>query len=404
MRSVHRWLVLALATASATVAAPEGGLRIATWNVENFDVDAPAWRLNELAEDLAELDADVVFLQEVASARAARRLKDELARRGRAGYDVFSVDTPRNDQEVVLLSRVRPARFRALDLDRMGPRLDRVVYADFALAGGRLRCVSVHLKAGVQDGGDARQRNDQVRQIASDVIRPALADGQRVVLLGDLNDIDPEVRYANGRQPDRLSEVFDILRTQAPQLRNTDGDLPLKERVSHTSGYMFDHVVADARLAGLLRVKRRSRADGRAPTDHSALSFDVAPLRAAPLRADLAPERDVPGGGRTTDAVDPTLPGTILGEVSVRVVVTHSRLEDLELQLSHATRVVRIPIPRNPDGRTVDLRVVTSDMAGAPAAGRWTLEVRDTGTGRGGTLRAWALRGAAVDDPVPASR
>lgn len=405
MRGIlHRWFAAALAAASTSLASPEGGLRIATWNVENLDADAPAWRVNEIADELARLDADLVFLQEVASGRAARRLREELARRGAAGYEVYSVDSPQNDQEVVLLSRVRPTRFRAFDFQGMGARLDRAVWADLALAGGRLRCVAVHLKAGVQDGGDARRRNDQVRQLARELVRPALADGTRVVLLGDLNDVDPEVRYANGRDPDRLSEVFDILRREAPQLRNTDADLPLRERVSHESGWMFDHVVADARLAGLVHVGRRSRAGGRAPSDHAPIHLDLAPLRALPLRADLSPERDVPGGGLAWDELDATLAGTVHGEVAVRAVVTHSRLEDLELRLLHASQVVRLPLPRDPRGRTLDIRVVTRDLAGAPAAGAWRLEVRDRGSGRGGTLRSWALRAAAVDDPTPASR
>lgn len=390
--------VLALAVASPVLGQqPAQGLRIATWNVENLSADEPAWRVRELGDDLVRLGADLVFLQEVESRAAARTLQRELAARGLSGYEVWSVENPRLAQEVVLLGKVRPAQFRAYDFQGMGDRLDRVVWADFSLPGGRLRCVAAHLKAGVQDGGDARRRNDQVRQVVRDLVRPALSAGTRVILLGDLNDIDPEVRYSNGRSPDPASRVFELLRDQAPELRNTDGDLPLRQRVSTTHGYMFDHVVADARLAGLVGVARPSRRDGRPPSDHFPLTYDLAPLHAVPLRQARSPEAEVPRRGTARDRFEATAPGTVLGAVAVRVVLGHARTEDLEVRLTHAGRSVVLLQAGDGGEGTLDRRFVTEALAGTPAAGAWELEVEDRDGGRGaGTLRSWALQAAVV--------
>jgi endonuclease/exonuclease/phosphatase family metal-dependent hydrolase len=392
-----RWLAVAIVMMTQVASAQT---RIVTYNVTNLDVDTARWRVREIADDLERLDADIVFLQEVASAQALRAVQRELSTRASiARYEAFQVDTPWNDQEVALLTRHRPVTFRRFDFPALSTSLDRVAYAEFDLPGGRLRAVAVHLKAGIHERQSAYTRNYQVEQVVERIVRPALDAGTRCVLLGDFNDIDRQVRYANGRAPDAASRVFDLVRQRAPELRNTDVDLPVRERITSGMGYMYDHFVVDRRLAARVFVDRASTRDGVVPSDHWPVALDLAPLDARPVRLTGA-ARALPAAGDARDVVPSSEPGDVVDAVSVRLVISHARLDDLEVRLTHGGRTATLLDAGDHEegGRSLDRRVVTTAFAGAPASGAWTLEVVDRGhplATSGGQLATWELHAAA---------
>src|SRR5688572_24090531 len=104
--------LVVLGTSLAQANPQRLGLRIVTYNVTNLRVDTPLWRVRELADDLERLDADVVFLQEVASVNAARVLQRELANRPIDAYQLYQIENAWNEQEVILLTRRAPTAFR----------------------------------------------------------------------------------------------------------------------------------------------------------------------------------------------------------------------------------------------------------------------------------------------------
>lgn len=379
---------------AAPVARAGDDLRVVTFNVTNLEQSTPRWRVRALADDLARLDAEIVFLMEVKDAAAVSVLQAELATHPIARYEAFRMDLAWLDQEVVLLSRHPPTRFRRYDYQGLGVSLDRVVYADFTIDGQAIRFVAAHLKAGIQDEDAARTRNYQVRELVSDLVRPAIAAGSRVVMLGDFNDIERGVRYPNGRSPDPVSRVFETIKSGAPELRTTDADLPVHERVSSYLGYMYDHFVIDSRLSGRVSVYRGN--DSTEPSDHWPLVLDLAPLDTRPIRASSTTSHAIAPASAAMASVDNAVAGKVRDEVSVRVVVRHNRPEELEVKLEHAGRSAVLVGVGEASGRNLDKRVITRAFDGLPADGEWKLTVTYRGHAAvSGDLVEWDLLGAA---------
>lgn len=393
-------LVQAAFFLAALVAAPDAragdDLRVVTFNVTNLEQSTPRWRVREMAEDLARIDAGIVFLMEVKDAAAVNVLQAELANHPVARYEVYRMDLAWLDQEVVLLTRHAPTRFRRYDYQGLGVSLDRVVYADFTIDGQPIRFVAAHLKAGIQDQAAAQTRNYQVRELVSDVVRPALNAGSRVVMLGDFNDIERGVRYPNGRSPDPASRVFETIKQGAPELRTTDADMPVAERVSSYLGYMYDHFVIDSRLSGRVHVDKVGTRDGNDPSDHWPLVLDLAPLDTRPIRASSTTNHTIAPASAAMASFDNAVAGKVRDEVSVRVVVRHNRPEELEVKLEHAGRSTVLVGVGEASGRNLDKRVITRAFDGLPAAGEWKLTVTYRGHAAvSGDLVEWDLIAAA---------
>jgi endonuclease/exonuclease/phosphatase family metal-dependent hydrolase len=385
---------LVLVAPSVAQDAPEQ-IRVVTYNVKNLRDDTAQSRVAALVDTLERLDADMIFLQEVANRRAVDRVRKELNRRQTSRYESHVADQARLDQEVVLLTRYAPTRFRRWNFPGLSVRLDRAVYADFEIAGTPLRVVAAHLKAGIRNYDDARTRNRQVRSLVSGMVRPALDQGRRIVILGDFNDLDDQVRYPNGRRPHGASQVFSTLRRRVPELRNLDGDLPLSERVSSRMGYMYDHVVVDRRLPARIAVDR-SRQLAEWASDHWPVYCDIV-VGADPVRESAEPGLLIRDGQSSSDTIYVSEAGKIQREVSVRVYLTHARPQDLELRLEHRGQTVKLAARGElPSGRSADRRLLVRGFQGKLASGAWKLVVRHRGSAvGGGTLRRWEIVAAA---------
>jgi endonuclease/exonuclease/phosphatase family metal-dependent hydrolase len=184
---VHRVVQRPLARALDLPVAPagpekDGALRLATWNLRNFPLDHDRERM---AATLAQLAPDVIGLQEINDADAARALlPDHVVHVSRGGgrhgqlvgiaYDprvVELVDGPREHAELTMDGRVRPAFAARLRHRSSGLRFEVIV---------------VHLKA-TPEGLEVRQLQwdalaDRVRAVEPDV---------GVVVLGDFNTTGP---------------------------------------------------------------------------------------------------------------------------------------------------------------------------------------------------------------------
>lgn len=230
---------------------PRTALRAATWNIHGaIGVDgryAP-WRI---AAVLAELDADVVALQEVASPLEHERFLAQLERA--TGYHVVDGALHRrggSDFGNAVLSRHPMRSVARLDLtvDDFEPRGALDVCVDVG-ASGPLRIVATHL--GLRPG----ERREQVRRIIAAVEQAA---PQPTLLMGDLNEW-----YLWGRPLRWLHSHF--------------RDVPAAPRTfpSRRPLFALDRIwVAPA--GSLQRLARHASPLARVASDHLPLVADVA--------------------------------------------------------------------------------------------------------------------------------
>lgn len=165
-----------------------GELRIATYNVgQGQDAESGALAFRELAEVLADLDADAVAVQEVARGWPLTSMSD-LEAWLRANTDWSIVYAPAADRQLgnALLSRVPLTDVMTIDLGQGGGAQRRsAIRAD--LPGG-VRAYAMHLQARNSEPAQ-RSRLEQMRLVVEDW------DGRdRTVIAGDLN---PRNTYAD---------------------------------------------------------------------------------------------------------------------------------------------------------------------------------------------------------------
>lgn len=156
-------------------------LRVATYNVHRCYGRDRRFDPERIARVLAELDADVVALQELETKREhgldlLERFARELGARAFAGPTVLSDEASYGN---ALLSRLPARRVDTLDLStgRSEPRgaIDALLEAD----GKPLRVIATHLGLLPSD------RRHQVRTLLA---RFAIAEHEFELLLGDLNE------------------------------------------------------------------------------------------------------------------------------------------------------------------------------------------------------------------------
>ena len=248
---------------AAGSARPAGGcrLRLVCFNVENLAAPGeptrrtryrfePARRrhIERVAAVLEALAADIVVLPEVVSRQAVDELAELLRSKGLDGYRGWHVDGSDafTGFDVAILSRIDPdeidgRRIRILvpekrkkgkpaeppaaddwlresyvvrdaagNDEREEAVLQRHALACFTVCGRRLGVLGLHLKSNPSDPAANAQRMAETR-IARDVIRREIvARGYLPVVLGDLNDYDPDVPMADGMRKTQTTVLRDL--------------------------------------------------------------------------------------------------------------------------------------------------------------------------------------------------
>ena len=280
------WVVAVLSGAAvladtSSEAAADCRLRIVCFNVENLAAPGertrvtrfrfePARRrhIDRVAAVLEALAPDIVVLPEVVSRQAVDALADLLREKGLGPYRGWHVDGSDafTGFDVAILSRIEPdevdgRRIRILVpekrkkgasqppaaadewlrepyvvRDASGAEeqdeavLQRHALAFFTVCGRRLGVLGLHLKSNPSDPAANAQRTAETR-IARDVIRREIvARGCLPIVLGDLNDYDPDVPMADGVRKTQTTVLrdlkdFDPVRP-GPELVNVAGFMP----------------------------------------------------------------------------------------------------------------------------------------------------------------------------------
>ena len=209
-------IALAAAAPLVSVAAAES-VRFATFNVYwLFDDEPPLERwadrrrnqtweqtLAKVADAIAEIDADVIALQEVEGRRAVKRLNDALAERNKS-YSHFWVGAgtdPFTGQDVAIMSRfpnitepilAYPALRQDFSSEEGRDRvaaLQKFMRVDLEISGHPVTVYALHLKSkrGNQVDSDS-ERLAQAKMIRR-LVRARLEKGRpNVVVMGDFND------------------------------------------------------------------------------------------------------------------------------------------------------------------------------------------------------------------------
>jgi len=252
-RSAFPFLACMALSAVATIAQP---LRVATFNLKWLTATATETRMapwedeehlaehrRALAGILTAIKADVLAVQEVTSRAALEKLAAEPALAGLkyrvlhaesedngTGQDVAFLVSPRVRLDTIGGAVIR--RFadtlagRPAALNRRDPRKQRLTKHALVCFSKPLKAcaLGVHLLAHPDDRGRTARREAQALIIA-DLVRKEIAPRRSaVIVLGDLNDFDPEVGgpsayAAKTRHVLRLIKDFDTTKP-GPELFN----------------------------------------------------------------------------------------------------------------------------------------------------------------------------------------
>ncbi len=303
------------------------------------DPSAARRHLREIAAILRAVDADIVHVSEVENIETLKRLVLEM---DDPTYKAFLVPG-RDDftrQNVGIITRIDPdAPLLRTDEWASGPRGGPPQgvaknYAARITAGAlALTLVGAHLLAFPDDPERAVRREAQAVVLRGLEEEEGTRRGRLVVLLGDLNDLDPEVPDAAGHTSQSL--VLGILRDVAPDdpaddLVNPVSLLPQEERFTafadkNQNGAddgldersLTDHVLVPRVLEpAIARVEVFHQHDPLGPSDHFPLkvTLDLTAARVF-LRGDAnrdgrVNERDAVSlllhlfGGRATSCLD----------------------------------------------------------------------------------------------------
>ncbi|MEQ8845618.1 MAG: GC-type dockerin domain-anchored protein [Phycisphaerales bacterium] len=192
-----RFVAMLACFASLAAAPALAQLRVATWNLTNFDgVDAgrnAALRTALFDEfEGRSLRPDILVLQEVTGEVAASRLPAILNADPRGGQDwalAEFIDGPNTDHALVYRTSRASVREVRVAVAGGGPPLPprNTMRYDMAIAGYDtpvLTLYSTHMKAGTS-GSDRDRRLAEAAAIRNDAQR--LPDGTHIMLLGDFN-------------------------------------------------------------------------------------------------------------------------------------------------------------------------------------------------------------------------
>lgn len=238
--------------------AASSSLRVVSWNVEFLDAPGrgrngrSAEQLGSMARDLAALEADIVVLQEVASAEAVQAL---------VGEDwTVQVESRRSDQRLAFA--LRPgldAAFSELPELSVSGGLRRGLVAQV----GELQVLNVHLKAGCQWDPLTRGETCQTLGEQAQVLETWLdaRASEPVLIVGDFNrqlTTDDELwRALDDGEPSGL-------RLTAPLLDQRDQCPGSRHR------HPIDHAVATAQVGDL--VARQAPVQG---SDHCPIVVEI---------------------------------------------------------------------------------------------------------------------------------
>jgi len=242
-------------------------LTVATWNVEwLFDgVDDPApvpkrgdaaqvsARVHDIAEVLHRIDADLINFAEVENCDMLSRVAIELGS-SHEPYLVAGTDSALR-QQVGLLSRMRPLQqlWRSsarsefplpaskCGLNKPGTGkpastgVSKHLVARFSpVQGQEIVVIGLHLKA-FPDRPDACAQREGQAHVIRGIVKEELERGRHVIVLGDLNDFDPDVPDAGGQVPTSsvLRMIKDIDDDGKPELWNALEMVPDRERYTN---------------------------------------------------------------------------------------------------------------------------------------------------------------------------
>jgi exonuclease III len=276
-------LALVVVAADLGIAGEGCGLRIVCFNAEQFAAPGDQPRLprfrfepgrrrhaERLAAVIEVLDPDILVMSEVVSREGVEALAAIVREKGRGEFRGYHVDGGDGFSgfDVAMFSRIEPdevdgrriaihlpARRSGRDRREEGPEgdegwlrqaysfvdeggqaraeeavLQRHAVAYFTVCGHRLGLLGLHLKSNPSDAGSNAQRTAETR-IARDIVRRMIvARGYTPIVLGDLNDYDPDVAMADGRRKTATTVLRDLKdydeQAAGAELVNVAGRMP----------------------------------------------------------------------------------------------------------------------------------------------------------------------------------
>jgi len=330
---------------AASLRVPSTVVRIACFNTEALAVPGESSRfarerfdpgrqrhLERVAAVIEVIDPDILVLSEVASAEPVEMLATMLKEKGLGDFQAYHVDG--RDQftgfDVAVLSRLEPDQLDGSSVRLFAPEktprrsavlageaelpwtaeryiepqddgssreeiavLKRHVVCCFSVAGRKLGLVGLHLKSNPSDPAANAQRTAEVEIVRRIVCRDLLPRGYLPIVLGDINDYDPDVPMADPvrkTQTTVLRSLRDIdPTTTGDELVNAAAAIPrVADRYSSHWDYnenaaadpedvftLIDHILLDRRLAEGLRRAFICHASGLEASDHFPVVVDI---------------------------------------------------------------------------------------------------------------------------------
>lgn len=276
------WLAAALCcsfgfdfdTASAQV-AEEPSFSVMTWNLEWFydeysddnysklakEKSTPSreqwdWRRDAIAESIARVSPSVVALQEVENRRVLWYLTRALEREQRQSYEELGIESRDHFTEqdvgflfrspVDVLSIAQRRQTRAMKASEEYFDLSKHLFGEFQIAAGdgfeTVTILNIHLRA--REEAEPLRRRQAL--LVHHWIGRAAAEGQNIIVLGDLNTEE----MGDQTKPDSDVGILCGLHTDSPQDDLTDVTLrvPAAQRNTHLLGKQFDRILVSRSL------------------------------------------------------------------------------------------------------------------------------------------------------------
>ena len=345
------WLTAPIAVAempplpAASLRSPPTVVRIACFNTEALAVPGESSRfarerfdpgrqrhLERVAAVIAAVDPDILVLSEIASAEPAAALAAILREKELGAFRVHHVDGKDRFTgfDVAFLSRLPADLIDGVTVRLFAPEknprradvlageaelpwtaerysepqddgssreeiavLKRHAVGCFTVQGRKLGLVGLHLKSNPSDPGANAQRAAEVEIVRRIVCRELLPRGYLPIVLGDINDYDPDVPMAD-RERTTQTAVLRNLRDIDPrqpgeELVNAAAAIPrVADRYSSHWDYnengaadpedvftLIDHILLDRRLAEGLRRASICHASGLGASDHFPVVVDI---------------------------------------------------------------------------------------------------------------------------------